>query len=905
MFKIKKRKNMNIKELIEKSGLFDKVYYLKNNQDVRLADLTPLEHYCRIGIKEDRKPNETFDSVWYKEHYEDIKTANVYPLVHFIKFGIKENRFQSEAEKNEYESLREQCFDSDFYKNSYEDLQKQAEGFDYMLHYIRHGKKEARKLIRFIKNSFVEDNAELTTNKKNYKLLKESDYFDSDYYVSAYNDIREANIDPLEHYLSHGYKEYRNPSELFDTKFYLEKHSDVKEAGINPLVHYLKNGQKEGRLTLPPKEKYVEASSITSLFRANADIPHFETDKPIDIVIPVYNGREYLEPLFQSIVKNTSMPYRLLVCDDKSSDVEVLPLLKKLQEEYKDIDFILLENEQNLGFIGTVNRLSELTQNHFVLLNTDTEVPPFWIERLMYPIFKMQNIASTTPFTNAGTICSFPNYLEDNPIFENMSVEELDSYFQKVNFEQTYIEIPTGVGFCMGVNKELVSKIGMFDTIFGKGYGEENDWCQRAIENGYKNIHVTNLFVYHKHGGSFPSEEKKRLIANNSVILNKKHVDYDKQVQSTIIKNELEILRNSIIFKIESSKNYSTLIFDHSLGGGANHYTDDEIKKRLGASQSICLVQYDFSYSKNYKCKLMYDDKLFTFASRSIFDILEALSLFKFDEIFINSFVSYPNVQDIAKVTLSLHNQNQCKLIVPIHDFFPLCPSYTLLNEKMTYCGIPSDYNECEKCLTRNKGEFKIFESETSIEKWRKSWQKLFDVADEVLCFSNSSKEIFAKAYPLYAQKVIVRLHDISGRYEKIYNPDAIQDELKIGILGGINEAKGAHIIKNLVQYIDDNKLKAKVVLIGDIALSIDSPSFYKTGRYTIEQLPELVKELKITEFLIPSIWPETFSYTTDEIMQLGYPLTVFDLGAPAERVRDYPLGKVISMDKLNATLFG
>ena len=60
----------------------------------------------------------------------------------------------------------------------------------------------------------------------------------------------------------------------------------------------------------------------------------------------------------------------------------------------------------------------------------------------------------------------------------------------------------------------------MFDEIFGKGYGEENDWCQRAIKKGYKNLHVTNLFVYHKHGGSFPSEEKQRLISKNLTVLN-------------------------------------------------------------------------------------------------------------------------------------------------------------------------------------------------------------------------------------------------------------------------------------------------------------------------------------------------------------------------------------------------
>jgi len=111
----------------------------------------------------------------------------------------------------------------------------------------------------------------------------------------------------------------------------------------------------------------------------------------------------------------------------------------------------------------------------------------------------------------------------------------------------------------MGVNKTLVDKIGMFDEIFGKGYGEENDFCQRAILEGYKNIHVTNLFVYHKHGGSFPSETKRKLIENNLQILNKKHPTYSQQVQKTISDNKLEDLRNLLYFQVVTSLNHTVL----------------------------------------------------------------------------------------------------------------------------------------------------------------------------------------------------------------------------------------------------------------------------------------------------------------------------------------------------------
>ena len=59
--------------------------------------------------------------------------------------------------------------------------------------------------------------------------------------------------------------------------------------------------------------------------------------------------------------------------------------------------------------------------------------------------------------------------------------------------------------------------------------------------------------------------------------------------------------------------------------------------------------------------------------------------------------------------------------------------------------------------------------------------------------------------------------------------------------------------------------------------------------------LPSLLIEHDIDILFIPSICPETFSYTAEEAMQMNMPVAVFDIGAPAERVRKYPKGLVIS----------
>lgn len=86
-------KEADLKEIIQRSGLFDQIFYLREYPDVRRFNLMPIDHYVQYGIYENRKPNREFDSVWYREHYPDVKEAGELPLVHYIEFGQVEGRF--------------------------------------------------------------------------------------------------------------------------------------------------------------------------------------------------------------------------------------------------------------------------------------------------------------------------------------------------------------------------------------------------------------------------------------------------------------------------------------------------------------------------------------------------------------------------------------------------------------------------------------------------------------------------------------------------------------------------------------------------------------------------------------------------------------------------------------------
>ena len=77
--------------------------------------------------------------------------------------------------------------------------------------------------------------------------VRQSGLFDAEWYLDAYPDVRAAGVDPLEHYLMHGWGEARNPNSLFDSAWYLAHNSDVRESGMNPLLHYMRHGALERR----------------------------------------------------------------------------------------------------------------------------------------------------------------------------------------------------------------------------------------------------------------------------------------------------------------------------------------------------------------------------------------------------------------------------------------------------------------------------------------------------------------------------------------------------------------------------------------------------------------------------------------------------------------------------------
>lgn len=249
----------------------------------------------------------------------------------------------------------------------------------------------------------------------------------------------------------------------------------------------------------------------------------------VDVVVPVYLGLDDTRRCVQAVLScPTRTAWRLVLVNDASPDPELTTWLRELAASEPRL--VLLENPANLGYSGSVNRgISASGDRDVVLLNSDAEVANDWLDRLRAAAYSDERVCSVTPFSNNATICSYPDICESNPLPAGWSVAALDHAFALANPGRV-LDIPTAVGFCMYVRRDCLREVGLFDMeTFGKGYGEENDFCLRAAAAGWRNLHALDVFVRHTGGVSF-GDSKARRELDAMVTLRRLYPHYEPEV---------------------------------------------------------------------------------------------------------------------------------------------------------------------------------------------------------------------------------------------------------------------------------------------------------------------------------------------------------------------------------------
>jgi GT2 family glycosyltransferase/2-polyprenyl-3-methyl-5-hydroxy-6-metoxy-1,4-benzoquinol methylase/glycosyltransferase involved in cell wall biosynthesis len=595
----------------------------------------------------------------------------------------------------------------------------------------------------------------------------------------------------------------------------------------------------------------------------------------ISIVVPVYKGLADTQTCLESVLRSTSKAQlRIVVVDDASPEPEITSYLQQLARRDPRVE--LLENLSNLGFVASANLgMQRHADDDVILLNSDTEVHGDWIDRLREAAYRGRGIATVSPFSNAATICSYPRFCVEGAMPADLSTAALDRYFAAENAEQS-IEVPTAVGFCMFVRRDCLDEVGLFDAErFGRGYGEENDFCMRARATGWRHVLALDTFVRHSGGVSFGAEKADR-VRQAQELLATLHPDYAPAVARHLQEDPARTARLKVdLARIRASGLPSVLFVSHAGGGGTERHLR-ELAGALATQANVFLLRP--TGGEQTVLEWLREGEGFALAFRladGVEALLQALRAVGVAHVhFHHTRGQSPSILDLPGLLGVTHDYTA-------HDFFALCPQVTLSDEIGRYCG-EFGAEQCGACLIRRPAP-----DGGSIEAWRVWHGRLLEQARHVFAPSADAVARLRRYFPS-VNVVHVPHPDIEAAPAAPAPQPLAGRPLRIVVMGALSQIKGADVFEATAALASQRGSPLQFHLLGyayrDLRV-VPGERLTVHGEYAEKDLPGLLQALQPDLAWFPALWPETYSYTLSAALNARLPVVAPDLGAFPERL--------------------
>jgi GT2 family glycosyltransferase/glycosyltransferase involved in cell wall biosynthesis len=622
-----------------------------------------------------------------------------------------------------------------------------------------------------------------------------------------------------------------------------------------------------------------------------------DTTPEVAVVIPVYSGYgETLNCLYRVLSCHNDTPFQITVINDASPDAALTETLNELRRK---LPFELLANKSNQGFVRTANRgLRRHAGQHVILLNADTEVCDHWVDRLMRALLSADDIASVTPLSNNAELCSYPQMFHPNPEPLELSAEELNLLLPQVH-DGSYPELPTAVGFCMAMRREAIQQTGRFDEKhFGKGYGEENDWCLRSAAQGWKHVLAPDTYVTHIGSVSFAGARQRQL-RRSLRRLNARHPEYRATVRNFRRTDPLLQARRRIdmarMLRMGAQENW--LMISHNAGGGTERHVHEMCSwlKEEGVScyrlspgaraSEVKLWHPDCPQVSNLTFHLQHEQEAF-------FAALQQLNISHLHLHHLHGFSPYMHLL-IPQMAEVLHADYD----VTIHDYYLACPSINL----------PPDIAALGRLPTIEESQDYAAHHPTPAGRmplriWRRQHDLLLRGARSIFVPDQSVADAMHAFFPDITTQL--RPHpEPRCDAPDLFRPHQPGEPLNIAVIGTLARHKGAEIIAACAKEALQQKQPLQFHVFG----ACDHPALRKNklvtlhGAYRDDGIYALLQRQGCHAAFIPSVWPETWSYTLSIALNSGLHPVCFDLGAPAHRLRETGRGTILPVSMIAA----
>ncbi|MBI5575333.1 MAG: glycosyltransferase [Deltaproteobacteria bacterium] len=637
-----------------------------------------------------------------------------------------------------------------------------------------------------------------------------------------------------------------------------------------------------------------------------------------DLVMPNFNSKGFVEKCLDSLLRTTDHRHRIIIVDDASTDPEVGPMLRGYAERWSHIRYIRLN--VNMGFPGAVNTGIAASDRDIVVVNSDTEFTPGWLARMDRCRRSDPRIHIVSPLSNNATICSVPQMNMKNLLKPGVTADDMARLVAGTSLRR-YPKVPTAVGFCMLVTREVIDDVGVIDMAFGRGYGEEVDWCQRAWAMGYRSALCDDAFVFH-HGEVGHSEfpEKRRLQEENEKMVGRRWPRYHESVKIYCLLNPLRYQHQRLAAQLRQRRETGKLRVLHVVHSfepkaGTELHTRRIIEENAGRIE--CSVLYPRIMEPWYDA-LTEEEEGGVFKIKMNLNMVPIENTLKgsavslrsrmverfFSETVLGSradIVHFQHLQNfgsfqLPQIARALHRQ----VVMTLHDYFLLCPDWNMTLPDGPYCGKARAENEpdCIRCLASRHKAIRPdlpFDFGRFIEERNHLVREALEACDVLIAPSDFVKKQFVRAHgEEVGGKIRVIPHGTEPYpFDATYKPGK---RLRVAFVGNMTQAKGRDVFFEVARRLRNRPIRFRVhggTPSGTNATSRKNLEFM--GTYERTDLPRLLQEADVV--VIPPVWHETYCYTVDEAFRAGVPVIASRAGAIEERIRDGETGILVEMN--------
>jgi len=632
-------------------------------------------------------------------------------------------------------------------------------------------------------------------------------------------------------------------------------------------------------------------------------LPRLSSARGTTVTIPVHNGgARVVERCITSVLEHSGGA-RVVVIDDATSDAKVLDVLAG----FSDAGAIELHrHETNWGYTRTANHAFALGgDDDVVLLNSDTVVGPGWLRRMRWTAYSRANVGTVSAVSDNAGAMAVPTPGTFNEWPEHLTWAEISrGVAKRVNVAS--MVLPSGHGFCMFVRRDLINAIGDFDEVaFPQGYGEENDFCQRAIKSGFLNLLAPHVMVGHARSQSFGEERRAALVQVGRDAVDAMHPEYTAEIRAWNSSEEMAQIRADFTSHREALARESAvkpvLLYVIHRSGGGTPATNKDLLSQLVDVQDSLLLEATASAITLYEFTDGVFHRLETWKPTPKFDVTDT---WRDDyaqyvaELILRHNIELVHIRHLVNQPLTTIPE-VCRLmgvpmILSTHDFYYICPTIHLLDESLKYCGGVCTPGEgactLPTAFVKNVPTLK----HDWVHEWRRRASGVLDSASAVIATTPSAASIYADNYPAHQGKLELIEHgrDVSA-IGFLREADRLPGPMRIMLPANWAPQKGIDLIQELVRrtspHVEWHGFGKNSRSLGDLVIG--------HGEFTRANYASLAREVDPDFIGIFSVWPETYSHTVTEAWAFGVPVLSTDIGAPADRIRLHGGGQVVSLD--------